>query len=464
MMDYSLNVQQFESSQMFDSNHKFYHKSGYRFRLFPFVTNQQAETVRELDSVVGAYLSSIQGIQVKSLNVEDLIVSLQNETEIQTGREELFKEMIRQVFFFPDGRVRPLNLELLEQTQCSNSSEQRIVDYLVDVLGEKKVLENVIKKAKSTTLRHYNVLEKMVLSHLQYNTVNSDDQSIPYFKLSNTLDECFESDFRFILDYSERSKEYLTSLLEFYYFAYTTQAVMQLSRFLEGDRNKNYPLYFCLEWEKTSQGRLCFSEGWQKLQTATDKVFAHAMVLEMLNQTAPGSEVVDYISLAEMTKDEAHDIDVSSKIDLITKRYRESITDCVEMNELKKKDSSHSRTAASIRFLFDSVLTQFVHTNRNKPFKQYADRFELYCHKFLKNRGRSGYMLNITEETLIFLTRLCIKKEEKKRLKDVFGELEKRGVFFDEISKDQVADYYEKLNLIEKKSDSGDAKYVKRIL
>lgn len=73
-------------------------------------------------------------------------------------------------------------------------------------------------------------------------------------------------------------------------------------------------------------------------------------------------------------------------------------------------------------------------------------------------------MLNLSEETLIFLTKLCIKNQEQMRLKDVFREMELRGVYLDNQSKEQAAIYYEKLNLIEKKSDSGDAKYVKRIL
>ena len=73
-------------------------------------------------------------------------------------------------------------------------------------------------------------------------------------------------------------------------------------------------------------------------------------------------------------------------------------------------------------------------------------------------------MLNLSEETLIFLTKLSIKDQDQMRLKDVFKAFEKRGVFLDSASKEQVATYYEKLNLIEKKSDSGDAKYVKRIL
>ena len=73
-------------------------------------------------------------------------------------------------------------------------------------------------------------------------------------------------------------------------------------------------------------------------------------------------------------------------------------------------------------------------------------------------------MLNLTEETLIFLTKVCIKDQEMMRLNDVFNEFELRGVYLDNISKEQVMRYYEKLNLIEKKSDSGDAQYVKRIL
>lgn len=73
-------------------------------------------------------------------------------------------------------------------------------------------------------------------------------------------------------------------------------------------------------------------------------------------------------------------------------------------------------------------------------------------------------MLSISEEMLIFLTKISIKDQEKVRLNDIFTEFESRGVYLDDHSKSEVMRYYEKLNLIEKKSDSGDAQYVKRIL
>ena len=161
-------------------------------------------------------------------------------------------------------------------------------------------------------------------------------------------------------------------------------------------------------------------------------------------------------------KNEDHRI--AGEIKVLTDRYRNAINDCPEMKELERREVDEDETAAEVRFLFDSVRTQFENTPRNRPYSSYADKFEEYSRKYLKRRGRSGMMLNLTEETLIFLTKVCIKDQEKMRLNDVFAEFEARGVFLDNISKEQVMHYYEKLNLIEKKSDSGDAQYVKRIL
>ena len=70
----------------------------------------------------------------------------------------------------------------------------------------------------------------------------------------------------------------------------------------------------------------------------------------------------------------------------------------------------------------------------------------------------------MTEERLIFLTKLAIKDNAQMSLNDVFAQFRSRGVFFDVPSKDEIIKFYSKLNLIDKKSDSGDAQYVKRFL
>ena len=63
---------------------------------------------------------------------------------------------------------------------------------------------------------------------------------------------------------------------------------------------------------------------------------------------------------------------------------------------------------------------------------------------------------------LYAITALCVK--ERMTTKDLFKEYEKRGLFFDSKSQFQIVEYLINLNLIEKKSDSGDVRYVKPIL
>lgn len=144
--------------------------------------------------------------------------------------------------------------------------------------------------------------------------------------------------------------------------------------------------------------------------------------------------------------------------------YRNAISDCSELNNLQKNEQ-RGPVFSEIDYLYESVRTQFKNTGRGRVSDGYVKHFETFCHdRFLKSRGASGLMLNITEEFLIFLTKLAIHDEEKMSLNEVFRQFEMRGIYLDQPSKDEVVQFYTKLNLIEKKSDSGDAQYVRRIL
>ena len=69
----------------------------------------------------------------------------------------------------------------------------------------------------------------------------------------------------------------------------------------------------------------------------------------------------------------------------------------------------------------------------------------------------------MNEERIILLTKVILK-EERMKLNDLIKGFELRGVYFDNTSREALILFYDKLGLIEKKSDSGDAKYVKGIL
>ena len=62
-------------------------------------------------------------------------------------------------------------------------------------------------------------------------------------------------------------------------------------------------------------------------------------------------------------------------------------------------------------------------------------------------------------------TRLILSENDGKiRLAKLFEEFEKRGLLFDRESRKHIVELFEKMNLLEKRSDSGDAQYVKYIL
>ena len=466
-MIYTLSIDSFNSTfAVKPDGSKLTHHSGNRFKLFPFIANNNSEPVRELKVLIGRYLSQIEGREPIAFTADELITKMKtdSETDIDLGKEEIFEQVVRHMFFDKDGNIRPINLRMLAQIPCTEPRECKLADYLVDVLGDISVLQQFMSKANETLDAQSNALEKFAASKLE-SKPSTRKAGNEYRRITHAVQRKFESDFEYILGARNRTRDYLIPLIEFYYFTYTAQAILQLNRFLEGNRDQCVPLYFCLEWEKTSQNRQCFNEGWNLLQEAVKRIFAHAIVLEILNQTEEGSLAVDYITLNELINSApGEDHRIAEEIKVLTNRYRNAISDCPEMAELTRSDSPEQETAAEVKFLFDSVRTQFENTVRDRPYSSYAAKFEEYGRKYLKRRGRSGMMLNLSEETLIFLTKICIKDQEKMRLNDVFSEFEARGVFLDNHSKSEVMRYYEKLNLIEKKSDSGDAQYVKRIL
>lgn len=466
-MIYALSVDTFNNTfSVAVDGSKLTHHSGKRFKLFPFIANNNVKPVLSLAELIGRYLSQIEGNDPVPLTAEELVSTLKQDSDlvIDLGSEALFEQVVGYMFFDQNGKIRPINLRMLMQTPCTESKECKLADYLVDVLGDATTLKQHLDDAIDRLDSQSNALESFVTSKLKYIPC-SRETGTEYQRITHSVQKKFESDFEYILGARNRTRDYLIPLIEFYYFTYTAQAILQLNRFLDGDRSECVPLFFRLEWEKTSQNRQCYSEGWNILQSAANKIYAHAVTLEILNQTTEQCEPVDYIKLQELinsTPGEDHRI--AEEIKSLTDLYRAAISDCTEMKELQRRESPDGETAAEVRFLFESVRVQFENTDRNRPYSSYAKNFKDYSKKYLQQRGRSGWMLTLTEETLIFLTKICIKDQEKMRLNDVFAELKARGIFLDNHSKAEIMRYYEKLNLIEKKSDSGDAQYVKRIL
>ena len=206
-----------------------------------------------------------------------------------------------------------------------------------------------------------------------------------------------------------------------------------------------------------------------------EQVFAHANALELLNYISIDNQNVgDYHQiniLYQSLNDEEKTVFIS-KIDSLNEFYTSHITnfntgaswdDC----EIKLQNAIEIR---KINEEFDLKLFsfwyrikyQFENSSRYKPYFDYSKWLSSFSKvNYTKNRGRLGATTVISQEMLLFLTRLCIGNESKIRLKTLWDNLKLRGIVFDETSKLMITKLFEKINLIEKKSDSGDAQYIK---
>lgn len=174
--------------------------------------------------------------------------------------------------------------------------------------------------------------------------------------------------------------------------------------------------------------------------------------------------MVDYISLAKLANEPGMDSVIAAEVKKAEETYCSYVGDYKGFSDIQYPLAG-TETDKAVNHLFKCVYQQFLNTDRKRANQFYNEKFTEFCKsRWVKNRKKSGLVLNLTERDVIFLTKICLRAEEKIRLNDLFKEYEKRGIYLDGTSKEYLQEFFTKLNLIDKKSDSGDAQYVKRIL
>ena len=373
----------------------------------------------------------------------------------------MFNDIINSLFF-KNGDFYAYNIGLYPyQTIVDNKSSERIAEFLYCVLGlDSTDKENIISAGDKYS---FNVLERMIVDSIDTQKNEPKLKTEKYYQVITSIQKQFKADFAFMLSSGMTSVEDLTNLLSFYYFYYVSQTCLTLDQFGNGVREQVKQLFFALDWEKVSKNRQCCIEGWDKLSNNISRMFSHAITLEILNQN--DMPMMDYIDFRELA-DSSHDLDVeiANEVKKAEQVYTSFIGDYKKFDAIDQIPGANN-TDSAIRHLFACVLAQFNETERKRASQFYSEKFSEFCkYRFVKNRKKSGLVLNLTERDIIFLTKLALRDMEKIRLNELYAQYELRGVFLDTTSKTLLQEFFTKLNLIDKKSDSGDAQYVKRIL
>lgn len=429
--------------------------------LVPFKTKVDKNRYDDFSGVVGAFSRLLAGIGAKvDLDRNALYVTMKEKFE-DTSDEDFDKLFsIVEDLYFVNGKLLPVNVKSLNYID-SNITQKQVAEYMYSLFIEPNGLEK--KYAQMAGTEDINIMENLLFDSLADNeqrdtTFEKADCFLPY------VSDTFVKDFSALTDDTEFYQTYIKRFLAYYYMFYISQLAVKLGKFEKGCRNELEKIYMTLTWEVVTRVRPGYEYGWKYVKDRIGHMFSHSVLFELLKHNVENKHL-DYIGYFEKLNGTDEDKNVALEIDCITDMYRNWIP--MNYAEIKSDAKVYScQTSKALRALFDTIDYQFINGGRKSHYNGYNKKFIDFVQKnFGKFRGTVGYTLSINENDIIMFTRIILKQYAGRvRLSVLFKEFEMRGLLFDRESKKLITELFEKMDLLEKRSDSGDAQYVKCIL
>jgi DNA phosphorothioation-dependent restriction protein DptG len=338
-----------------------------------------------------------------------------------------------------------------------NDGQRKLANYLYSMLSDEMQISGHSKTP--------NLFSKILQEALTPFCGFSDDLKerdyivLPYIKKS------FEEDLCWMLEQEESVKvKYLHLLLHFYACYAVTQAIVRITAKDKQSEDEPAPFYFILNSERASVNHDAVVRGWsyQIPKSSLDKLYGKSQALDILNSVL-GSNVGFYNNIRKVL----YQTDFEDNRELCNKllsKYQE------EKREVFNRRSSESGSIEEIEIdvhSYDEFIStlELLCTGLQSP--SYISRMrkkviDLLSVRFLQSR-RGNFVLVLDNEMLTFLVAL-FTKSKKTKLENLYKLFNKYGIYFNRGSRLAIEEYLLKLNLLDRKSDSGEAQYVTVIL
>lgn len=363
------------------------------------------------------------------------------------------KEVVREHLIDTNGNINVFDVKLFNYIKLTegreSDGEKKIAQFLYDLFfsGEDEVTEAFNGSSKNSAIA------RLILHKLK-GGLDNREVSNEYINNLSFVTEVAKEDFIFMAKNREYFLKNFQKLLSYYYFYYITQFSVILANKFNGNYEKPQELYYLLDSERAGRNRKSTNRGYKYIKNKSKNLLINMNIIEHLNFIfgVKGYNYEKIIMLFNSSSDEEKE------------KYLRTLKSWIEFYR-----NHFSEEPMELKLDLDELVNALEESLLERIDQATMSRYTLNIEEigkrnFLKNRGGTyGYMLNITQEMILIITAVSIK-EEKITLKALFSEYERRGLFLDSESKDVVVEILGKLNLIDKKSDSGDAQYVKGIL
>ena len=393
----------------------------------------------------------------KEFPLNDIIENIKNEIIMDEDDEEYLTKLLTEYLFNEKNELKLLHpyLYLYINLSSSNrsSGEKDLALYIRDIFCLDN--ENLVNFFKPTESNH------IILNLILKNLPHLDDfvTEPKYSSKLNYVNKLFNDDIDFAIKNEKFFLDNIDNIFAFYYFFYISQLILKTSKRLNYDESIE-ELFYLLDWENVSKNRKTVNRGYKFLKELSNATLPRINLISQLNLLLG----TDYFLENELLVF-FNNLDYESQKNFLyyLKKWITDYRNIKDFDEIYSFDDLPDEYEQLVDILHDSLIDEEKGLSY-KSINLFTLNLEDLAKKyFLKRRGAYGYVLNINRDMLLMLTTFCVK-DRKIKVNQLFKEYEKRGIFFDKYSKEEVVDFLTKLNLIDKKSDSGDAQYVKPIL
>ena len=232
---------------------------------------------------------------------------------------------------------------------------------------------------------------------------------------------------------------------------------------------KPLPIYYMLTSEKVTASADGVRKGWSAsnllADTFLDKMSSYAQALDILNLLFEDNEgLMTYQEIKDRFATMEWNDEAKAFCEYILNEYQTRKRTLLEDRgtETNALPSALDIDVNSYEEFMDTLLELCIKLqSKDYPRMKHA----MYCMADIRllMRRREHKVLAFDEELLLFLIAM-VTKGERVRLDELYRRFEAYGILFSFQTKNAISEYLLNLNLLERKSDSGEAQYVRIVL
>ncbi len=341
--------------------------------------------------------------------------------------------------------------------------QAKLAAYLYSCLGNKNY--SLVEEGQENLF--YSILKQAISDNFKTRRekVDSGYYILPF------IQESFRSDFEWLLSKGMAVVvKHVHLFLHFYACYALTQAMAMLSAKHWTTNNRPVPFFFVLNTERVSINHDAVLRGWNHVlpKSVLDSLYGRHQALDIANSVLGGKvgfypEVLDKLSETPFEENRKN-------LQILLNRYKEDKIQQLSSRHTEKDQTEYKNIDTSVNS-YEEFLEKLEKLCTTLQSVSYIPRIrkkivDIMSCRFLK-KGRGHYILSLDKEMLTFLVALMTKDVPKNRnmkLELVYKRFNSYGIHFNRGTRQEIENYLLKLNILIRKSDSGEAQYVKSLL